>query len=128
MRTSGFRFGCHGRSWTLLTLVVPVRVPLDVQSPHITHEINGSPTTQLSEAFDVETGCHRIKLEMRFEDVNGAWLWSLFGIAEATVTIVAFLGGSHWNSTGKPLLLVDPNCFFIEQLPCLLYTSPSPRD
>ena len=28
-----------------------------------------------------------------------------------------FLGGSHWDSTGKPLLLVDPNCVLTEQLP-----------
>ena len=26
-------------------------------------------------------------------------------------------GGSPWNSTGKPLLLVDPNWILIDQLP-----------
>jgi len=31
--------------------------------------------------------------------------------------LVAFLGESPWNSTDKPLLLVDPNCVSIEQLP-----------
>ena len=31
--------------------------------------------------------------------------------------IVVFLGGSPWNSTGQPLLLVDPNCILTEQLP-----------
>jgi len=35
----------------------------------------------------------------------------------ATVIQEQFLGESHWNSTGKPLLLVDPDCLFIEQLP-----------
>jgi len=36
---------------------------------------------------------------------------------DVVVTLAAFLGGSPWNSTGKPLLLVDPNCVFTAQLP-----------
>jgi len=36
---------------------------------------------------------------------------------DVIVILVAFLGGSPWNSTGKPLLLVDPNCVFTAQLP-----------
>jgi len=73
-----------------------------------------SHTTQLSEAFVIES-C--IKLERHLEGANGERLWSIFGIAEVTVAIVAFLGGSHWDSTGQPLLSVDPNCVFTEQLP-----------
>jgi len=36
---------------------------------------------------------------------------------DVIVILVAFLGESHWNSTGKPLLLVDPNCVLTAQLP-----------
>jgi len=41
----------------------------------------------------------------------------LFSMLDLTVFLVAFLGGSPWDSTGQPLLLVNPDCLFIEQLP-----------
>jgi len=34
-----------------------------------------------------------------------------------------FLGGSPWNSTGKPLLLIDPSCFFSLLNRCQALTS-----
>ena len=37
--------------------------------------------------------------------------------SELTNYLGANPGGSPWNSTGKPLLLVDPNWILIDQLP-----------
>ena len=51
---------------------------------------------------------------MQCEDV---WPWSPQHSRSDSHVIVWLLGGSHWGRTGKPLLLVDPNCVFTAQLP-----------
>jgi len=46
------------------------------------------------------------------------WNWFLGGVTQVVNDYYLGMnpGGSPWNSAGKPLLLVDPNLIFIDQL------------
>jgi len=59
--------------------------------------------------------CFNVKLWLWMEDVIE--LWILRHREQRDVCLGTDPGGSPWKSTGKPLLLVDPNRTLIDQLP-----------